>query len=43
MSGVKWVMLIVGIILIVIPEPATTMGGMIIVLASFGMKGKQIT
>lgn len=43
MSGVKWVMLIVGIILIVIPEPATTIGGMILVLASFGVKGKQIT
>jgi len=33
-----WIMLIVGAALIVIPEPATTMAGIVLILAAFGIK-----
>lgn len=34
-------MFIIGVILIIIPDPATTGAGLIMVLASFGLKGGQ--
>ena len=39
MKGVKVIMLIVGFVMIVIPEPATTGAGILLVLASLGVKG----
>lgn len=39
MRGVKFLMLLVGFVMIVIPEPATTGAGILLVLASFGVKG----
>lgn len=38
MAGVKFLMLIIGFVMIVIPEPATTGAGILLVLASFGVK-----
>ena len=37
------IMLIVGIILIIFPEPATTAAGILIVLGSFGINERGIT
>lgn len=33
-----WLMLIIGAILVVIPEPATTMAGVVLMLAAFGIR-----
>jgi len=37
-----WIALAVGTILIVIPEPATTGAGLLIVLGTVGLKGSEI-
>ena len=37
------IMLIIGIVLIVIPEPATTAAGLLIVLGSFGISERGTT